>query len=177
MISTQVVGIEPAKNTQLSGLYESSGNLCTQCEAEGFRRITYFYDRPDCMSAFTCRVEADKTKFPILLSNGNEVGRGESGDRHWASFEDPFKKPSYLFALVAGDLGGIQGTFTTKSGRDVDLRIWSEHRNCDQLDWSLESLKRAMKWDEETYGLEYDLDVYHVVAVEDFNMGVRVRRP
>jgi aminopeptidase N len=166
-----VVGIEPAKNTQLSGLYESSGNLCTQCEAEGFRRITYFYDRPDCMSAFTCRVEADKKKFPILLSNGNEVGRGDLGDRHWASFEDPFLKPSYLFALVAGDLGGIQGTFTTKSGRDVDLRIWSEHRNCNQLDWSLESLKRAMKWDEETYGLEYDLDVYHVVAVEDFNMG------
>ena len=170
-----VVGIEPAKNTQLSGLYESSGNLCTQCEAEGFRRITYFYDRPDCMSMFTSRVEADRKKFPILLSNGNAVATGEHGDRHWASFEDPFKKPSYLFALVAGDLGGIQGSFTTKSGRNVDLRIWSEHANCDQLDWSLESLKRAMTWDEETYGLEYDLDVYHVVAVNDFNMGVRAR--
>ena len=169
---TTVVGIKPAENTQLSGLYESSGNLCTQCEAEGFRRITYFYDRPDCMASYTCRVEADRAKYPVLLSNGNEVARGDAdGGRHWARFEDPFKKPSYLFALVAGDLGGIRGSFTTKSGRAIDLRVWSERENVGQLDWSLEALKKAMKWDEDVYGLEYDLDVYHIVAVNDFNMG------
>ncbi|KAH8067149.1 cytochrome-b5 reductase [Aureococcus anophagefferens] len=144
----------------------------TTCEAEGFRRITYFYDRPDCMASYTCRVEADKAKYPVLLSNGNEVARGDAdGGRHWARFEDPFKKPSYLFALVAGDLGGIRGSFTTKSGRAIDLRVWSEHENVGQLDWSLEALKKAMKWDEDVYGLEYDLDVYHIVAVNDFNMG------
>ena len=167
-----VVAIEPEKNTQLSGLYASSGNLCTQCEAEGFRRITYFYDRPDCMASFTSRVEADKDAFPVLLSNGNEVDRGDAaGGRHWARFEDPFKKPGYLFALVAGDLHGISGSFTTKSGRDVKLYVWSEKENADQLDWSLESLKKSMKWDEDVFGLEYDLDVFHIVAVADFNMG------
>jgi len=169
---TTVVGIDPAGNTQLSGLYASSGNLCTQCEAEGFRRITYFYDRPDCMASFTSRVEADKSAFPVLLSNGNEVDRGDAaGGRHWARFEDPFKKPGYLFALVAGDLHGISGSFTTRSGRDVKLYVWSEKENADQLDWSLESLKKSMKWDEDVFGLEYDLDVFHIVAVADFNMG------
>ena len=170
-----VVEINPKKNTQLSGLYASSGNLCTQCEAEGFRRITYFYDRPDCMTKYKVRVEANKEKYPILLSNGNEIGKGDTKDddevRHWKIFEDPFKKPSYLFALVAGDLGHIHDTFTTKSGRTVDLYVWSEHHNVAALDWSMHALKTSMKWDEDTFGREYDLDVYHIVAVDDFNMG------
>ncbi len=169
---TTTVAISPAKNTQLSGLYRSSGNYCTQCEAEGFRRITYFQDRPDVMATYEVRVEADKAACPILLSNGNEVGRGElPGGRHWASFSDPFRKPSYLFALVAGDLHGIDDEFVTRSGRRVRLCIWSEPRDSDQLGWAMESLKQAMAWDETTYGLEYDLDVYHIVAVSDFNMG------
>jgi len=169
---TTVVSIAPHKNTQLSGLYKSSGMFVTQCEAEGFRRITYFQDRPDVMATYEVRVEADASKYPLLLSNGNEVGKGDaSGGRHWASFVDPFRKPSYLFALVAGDLGGIEGTFTTSSGREVRLALWSEHENVDQLDWALSSLKQSMAWDEETYGREYDLDVYHIVAVNDFNMG------
>lgn len=166
-----VVELDPKANTQLSGLYASSGNLCTQCEAEGFRRITYFYDRPDMMSKYKVRVEAEKSSFPVLLSNGNEVGRGEEGTRHWAEFVDPFKKPSYLFALVAGDLGHIEDEFVTMSGRKVKLFVWSEHHNVPALEWSMHSLKTSMKWDEDTYGREYDLDVYHVVAVEDFNMG------
>ncbi|KAJ8609027.1 hypothetical protein CTAYLR_008707 [Chrysophaeum taylorii] len=166
-----VVEIDPKANTQLSGLYASSGNLCTQCEAEGFRRITYFYDRPDVMSKYTVRVEADKDAYPVLLSNGNEVGKGVDGDRHWATFEDPFNKPSYLFALVAGDLGHIEDTFTTMSGRQVRLFVWSEHHNVGALDWAMHSLKTSMKWDEDRYGREYDLDVYHIVAVSDFNMG------
>jgi len=169
---TSVVSIKPQLNTQLSGLYASSGNLCTQCEAEGFRRITYFPDRPDVMSKYTVRVEADKAKYPVLLSNGNEIAKGEAeGGRHWAEFEDPFRKPSYLFALVAGDLAGIEDSFVTMSGNKVRLAIWSEHENIDQLDWAMQSLKDSMKWDEETYGREYDLDVYHIVAVNDFNMG------
>ena len=168
-----VVSILPHKNTQLSGLYKSSGMFVTQCEAEGFRRITFFQDRPDVMATYQVRVEADKASYPLLLSNGNEVGKGEASDgkRHWASFVDPFRKPSYLFALVAGDLGGIEGTFTTTSGREVRLALWSEHENVDQLDWALSSLQQSMAWDEETYGCEYDLDVYHIVAVNDFNMG------
>ena len=166
-----VVEIDPKGNTQLSGLYASSGNLCTQCEAEGFRRITYFYDRPDCMTTYKVRVEADKKAYPVLLSNGNEIQKGDLGDRHYAEFEDPFKKPSYLFALVAGDLGFIEDTFTTVSGRKVKLYVWSEHHNVPALEWSMESLKTSMKWDEDTFGREYDLDVYHIVAVDDFNMG------
>ncbi|KAJ1456694.1 hypothetical protein M885DRAFT_517113 [Pelagophyceae sp. CCMP2097] len=168
---TTTVAIKPQENTQLSGLYSSSGNCVTQCEAEGFRRITFFYDRPDVMAKYAVRVEADKKKYPVLLSNGNEVAKGEEGKRHWASFEDPFLKPSYLFALVAGNLGGVESTFVTSSGRSVRLAVWSEFENLDQLDWALESLKRSMKWDEDRYGREYDLDVYHIVAVNDFNMG------
>jgi len=167
-----VVAIKPHENTQLSGLYKSSGNFCTQCEAEGFRRITYSQDRPDVMATYEVRVEADRAKYPVLLSNGNAVDSGElPGGRHWASFSDPFKKPSYLFALVVGALGSIEDSFVTASGRKVRLAIWSEPHNVDQLGWAMQSLKDAMRWDEQTYGLEYDLDVYHIVAVSDFNMG------
>jgi aminopeptidase N len=167
-----VVSIDPVANTQLSGLYKSGAMYCTQCEAEGFRRITYFQDRPDVMARYDVRIEADKSKYPLLLSNGNEAAKGDAaGGRHWASFSDPLRKPSYLFAAVAGDLGGIEDIFTTMSGRQVRLAVWSEHENVDQLDWSMESLKHSMRWDEETYGREYDLDVFHIVAVNDFNMG------
>ena len=167
-----VVATKPQDNTQLSGLYKTSGNYCTQCEAVGFRRITYFPDRPDVMSTYTVRVEADKTLYPVLLSNGNETGRGSlPGGRHWASFADPFKKPCYLFALVAANLKVIESSFTTCSGRKVALSIWSEPENVDQLDWAMQSLKDAMAWDEKVFGREYDLDVYHIVAVNDFNMG------
>ena len=166
------VAIKPQDNTQLSGLYKTSGNYCTQCEAVGFRRITYFLDRPDVMSTYTVRVEADKALYPVLLSNGNETARGElAGGRHWASFADPFKKPAYLFALVAANLKMIEGSFTTCSGRKVRINIWSEPENVDQLDWAMQSLKDAMAWDERVFGREYDLDVYHIVAVNDFNMG------
>jgi aminopeptidase N len=167
-----VVANKPQDNTQLSGLYKTSGNYCTQCEAVGFRRITYFLDRPDVMAKYTVRVEADKALYPVLLSNGNETARGElAGGRHWASFEDPFKKPCYLFALVAASLQQIESSFTTCSGRKVAIHIWSEPENVDQLDWAMQSLKDAMAWDEKTFGREYDLDVYHIVAVNDFNMG------
>ena len=167
-----VVAVKPQDNTQLSGLYKTSGNYCTQCEAIGFRRITYFLDRPDVMSTYTVRVEADKALYPVLLSNGNETARGElPGGRHWASFDDPFKKPCYLFALIAANLKMIESSFTTCSGRKVRLAIWSEPENVDQLDWAMQSLKDAMAWDERVYGREYDLDVFHIVAVNDFNMG------
>ncbi|KAL1527518.1 hypothetical protein AB1Y20_008908 [Prymnesium parvum] len=167
-----VVAIKPQENTQLSGLYKSSGNFVTQCEAEGFRRITYFQDRPDIMATYKVRIEADKQAYPLLLSNGNEVGKGDlPSGRHFAEFVDPFRKPSYLFACVAGKLDGIEDKYTTASGRDVRLAIWSEPENIDQLGWAMQSLKDAMRWDEQTYGLEYDLDVYHIVAVNDFNMG------
>lgn len=167
-----IVSIEPQKNTQLSGLYKSNGMYVTQCEAQGFRRITYFQDRPDVMATYDVRVEANKEKYPVLLSNGNAVEKGDlENGRHWASFNDPFPKPSYLFAVVAGDLGHIEGEFKTMSGRDVQLMIWSEHDNVDQLDWAMQSLKDSMSWDEKTYGREYDLDVYNIVAVNDFNMG------
>ncbi|MBC8404684.1 MAG: aminopeptidase N [Planctomycetes bacterium] len=167
------VKIYPGLNTQLSGLYLSSGNYCTQCEAEGFRRITWFMDRPDIMTHYRVRMEGDQKACPVLLSNGNliESGAAEQGGRHYAIWEDPFPKPSYLFALVAGDLGFIQEKFTTCSGRDVDLYIYSEHRNVDRLQHAMDSLKRSMKWDEDVFGLEYDLDIYNIVAVEDFNMG------
>ena len=128
------VAIKPQENLQLSGLYKSSGNYVTQCEAEGFRRITFFQDRPDIMAKYDCRIEADKTAYPLLLANGNEMEHGDLPDgRHWASFSDPFRKPSYLFCAVAGDLGGIQSTFTTKSGREVALKVWSEKENVDEV--------------------------------------------
>lgn len=166
------VRLRPQENTQLSGLYRSNGVFCTQCEAEGFRRITFYPDRPDVMARFRVRVEAPKSLAPVLLSNGNLCEEGElDGDRHYAVWEDPFPKPSYLFALVAGDLGVKRGEFRTMDGRDVALAIWSEHRNVSQLDHAMEALQQSMQWDEERFGLAYDLDIYNVVAVEDFNMG------
>jgi aminopeptidase N len=167
-----VVRIKPQDNTRLEGLYKAGPNYCTQCEAEGFRRITYFFDRPDVMAKYTTRIEADKSRYPILLSNGNKVGSGDAeGGRHWAQWEDPYKKPSYLFALVAGDLACHAGDFTTASGRKVALEIYVEHKNIDKCEHALVSLQKSMKWDEEVFGLEYDLDQYMIVAVDDFNMG------
>jgi len=166
------VRLRPEANTRLMGLYTSNRAFCTQCEAEGFRRITYYLDRPDVMARYTTRIEADKVKYPVLLSNGNRVDQGELPDgRHWVQWEDPFRKPSYLFALVAGDLVCHRGSFTTASGREVALEIWVEPQNADKCEHALASLKAAMKWDEDTYGLEYDLDIYMIVAVDDFNMG------
>jgi aminopeptidase N len=147
-----VSAISPAANLQLSGLYKSTGMFCTQCEAEGFRRITPYFDRPDVMTAFKVRIEADRAAYPILLSNGNKVAEGDVAGRpgrHFAEWVDPFKKPSYLFALVAGDLGSVKSTFKTSSGRDVALEIFSEHANVDQLDHAMASVHKAMKWDEE----------------------------
>ncbi len=167
-----VTWIEPQNNTRLEGLYKSSGMFCTQCEAEGFRCITYFPDRPDVMARFRTRVEADKTRYPILLSNGNDVEKGDLADgRHFVTWEDPFPKPCYLFALVAGDLLEKRDTFKTMSGRDIDLRMYVEPRNAEKCDHAMDSLKRAMRWDEEVYGREYDLDICMIVAVDDFNMG------
>ncbi|MBJ7300667.1 M1 family aminopeptidase, partial [Marinobacter salarius] len=167
-----VTWIEPQNNTRLEGLYKSSGMFCTQCEAEGFRCITYFPDRPDVMARFRTRVEADKTRYPILLSNGNDVEKGDLADgRHFVTWEDPFPKPCYLFALVAGDLLEKRDTFKTMSGRDIDLRMYVEPRNAEKCDHAMDSLKRAMRWDEEVYGREYDLDIFMIVAVDDFNMG------
>jgi aminopeptidase N len=167
-----VTRIQPQNNTQLSGLYRSNHLFCTQCEAEGFRRITYFLDRPDVLTTYTTRISADKKQYPILLSNGNRIDSGETADgRHWVVWHDPFKKPSYLFALVAGDLAYLKDTFTTSSGREVDLRIYVEPGNEDKCSHAMESLKRSMRWDEEVYGREYDLDIFMIVAVSDFNMG------
>ncbi|MBD3639465.1 MAG: aminopeptidase N [Marinobacter sp.] len=167
-----VTWIEPQNNTRLEGLYKSSGMFCTQCEAEGFRCITFFPDRPDVMARFRTRIEADKSSYPVLLSNGNDVDRGElDGDRHFVTWEDPFPKPCYLFALVAGDLVEKRDTFRTCSSRDIDLRMYVEPRNARKCDHSMDSLKRSMRWDEEVYGREYDLDIFMVVAVDDFNMG------
>ncbi|AAU28857.1 TPA: aminopeptidase N [Legionella pneumophila] len=167
-----VTRIKPQENTQLSGLYRSNHLFCTQCEAEGFRRITYYLDRPDVLATFTTRITADKKQYPILLSNGNLMDTGETADgRHWVIWEDPFKKPSYLFALVAGNLACVRDSFVTCSGRIVDLRIYVEPGNEDKCSHAMESLKKAMKWDEEVYGREYDLDIYMIVAVSDFNMG------
>ncbi|PVZ71577.1 aminopeptidase N [Pelagibaculum spongiae] len=166
------VRIHPETNTELEGLYQSSGNFCTQCEAEGFRKITYYQDRPDVMAKFITRVEGDKSRYPVLLSNGNLIEQGElDGGRHFATWQDPFVKPAYLFALVAGQLEFIQDSYTTISGREVDLRIYVESQNIDKCDHAMESLKKSMKWDEDTFGLEYDLDIYMIVAVNDFNMG------
>ncbi len=162
----------PADNTALEGLYLSGGNLCTQCEAEGFRRITYFPDRPDVMAVYTVRLEADKRCYPVLLSNGNLQAAGElPGGRHFALWHDPFPKPCYLFALVAGDLVYQQDQFITASGREITLRVYVQAHNLHQCDHAMRSLKKAMRWDERRFGCEYDLDIYMVVAVDDFNMG------
>ncbi len=164
--------IAPADNTTLEGLYVSSGMFCTQCEAEGFRRITFFQDRPDVLATYRVTMTADKAQYPVLLSNGNPHSSEDvDGGRHRAVWHDPFPKPSYLFALVAGDLGCLEDSFTTASGRDVTLRIWSEHGNEPRCTYAMDSLKRAMRWDEERFGLEYDLDIFNIVAVSDFNMG------
>ncbi|KMT02383.1 hypothetical protein BVRB_9g204960 [Beta vulgaris subsp. vulgaris] len=167
-----VTEIYPQDNVSLEGLYKSSGNFSTQCEAEGFRKITFFQDRPDIMAKYTVRVEADKTKYPVLLSNGNLIGQGDiEGGRHFALWEDPFKKPSYLFALVAGQLESRDDTFVTRSGRKVTLRIYTPSEDLPKTIHAMHSLKAAMKWDEDVFGLEYDLDLFNIVAVPDFNMG------
>jgi aminopeptidase N len=164
--------VDPSANTQLSGLYRSNGTYCTQCEAEGFRRITFFPDRPDVMAVYTTRIEADKTEAPVLLSNGNLVASGEAPEgRHFVVWHDPYPKPSYLFALVGGDLACVQDHFVTMSGRNVALRIYVEHGKQNRCGYAMDSLKRAMRWDEETFGREYDLDIFMIVAVSDFNMG------
>jgi aminopeptidase N len=165
--------LDPSANSQLMGLYRSNGTYCTQCEAEGFRRITYFADRPDVMAVYTTRIEADKSEAPVLLANGNLVACGvvaESG-RHFAVWHDPFPKPSYLFALVGGRLGVVDDSFTTMSGREVALKIYVEPGKEDRAGYAMDSLKRAMRWDEQTFGREYDLDIFMIVAVSDFNMG------
>ena len=164
--------VQPTANSQLMGLYASNGMLCTQCEAEGFRRITFFPDRPDVLSTYRVRMEGAKDAFPVLLSNGNCTGRGEGADgAHWAEWHDPWPKPSYLFALVAGQLVANQSTFTTMGGREVDLNIWVRPGDEPRTQHAMDSLKAAMKWDEEAFGREYDLDLYNIVAVSDFNMG------
>lgn len=166
------VEINPKANTRLEGLYYFSGNFCTQCEAHGFRRITYFLDRPDVMTKFTTAIAADKTKYPLLLSNGNLVEEKALGDgRHWVKWEDPSLKPCYLFALVGGDLDWIEDKYHTLSGRPVTLRVYVEKGKRDQAQFAMDSLKRAMSWDEQTYEREYDLDIYMIVAVSYFNMG------
>ncbi|MBS1128291.1 MAG: aminopeptidase, partial [Nitrospirae bacterium] len=163
---------DPAANTELSGLYRSGSMFCTQCEAEGFRKITYYPDRPDVLAKFMTTIVADKKKYPVLLSNGNLIGSGDLQDgRHFAKWHDPFPKPAYLFALVAGDLARIEDRFTTLSGREVTLHIYVQHHNRDKCGHAMDSLKKAMKWDEETYGREYDLDLFMIVATDDFNMG------
>jgi aminopeptidase N len=164
--------IRPQDNTALSGLYRTHQLFCTQCEAEGFRRITFFPDRPDVLSVYTTKISADKTQYPTLLSNGNLIDKGDSENgRHWVVWQDPFKKPSYLFALVAGDLACVKDTYQTCSGRNIDLRIYVEPGNEDKCFHAMSSLKHSMKWDEEQYGREYDLDIFMIVAVSDFNMG------
>ncbi|MFL1805577.1 aminopeptidase N [Plesiomonas shigelloides] len=169
---TIITRFSPAKNTALSGLYQSGEALCTQCEAEGFRRITYFLDRPDVLARYQTKITADKARYPYLLSNGNRVASGELADgRHWMQWSDPFPKPSYLFALVAGDFDVLRDTFTTRSGRDVALELYVDRGNLDRADWAMESLKQSMRWDENRFGLEYDLDIYMIVAVDFFNMG------
>jgi aminopeptidase N len=167
-----VTEIDPSANTQLMGLYASGGMLCTQCEAEGFRRITFFPDRPDVLSTYSVRMSGDKALFPILLCNGNRVAEGEGPNgTHWAEWHDPWPKPSYLFALVAGDLVANSKPFTTCSGREVECNIWVRREDLARTDHALESLHRSMQWDEDVFGREYDLDLYNIVAVSDFNMG------
>ena len=169
---TIVNDIHPAKNTALEGLYLSGDALCTQCEAEGFHHITYYQDRPDVLARFTTRIVADKARYPFLLSNGNRIGQGELADgRHWVQWQDPLPKPCYLFALVAGDFDVLRDSFTTRSGRKVALELFVDRGNLDRADWAMTSLKNSMKWDETRFGLEYDLDIYMIVAVDFFNMG------
>ncbi len=170
-LRTEVL-INPAANTTLEGLYVSSGNFCTQCEAEGFRKISYYPDRPDVMARFSTLIRADRNAYPVLLSNGNRVEAGVLDDgRHFVRWEDPFPKPCYLFALVAGRLSVIEDKFITRSGREVLLQIFVQPHNADKCGHAMDSLKNAMRWDEQTFGLEYDLDIYMIVAVDDFNMG------
>ncbi|MCB5425289.1 aminopeptidase N [Altererythrobacter sp. CC-YST694] len=167
-----VTEIDPSRNTQLMGLYASNGMLCTQCEAEGFRRITFFPDRPDVLSTYRVRMTGEKAAFPVLLSNGNREASGENADgTHWAEWHDPWPKPCYLFALVAGDLVANRGSFTTISGREVELNIWVRPGDLDRTDHAMRSLIKSMQWDEQTFGREYDLDLFNIVAVSDFNMG------
>ncbi|MBO6856840.1 aminopeptidase N [Roseibium sp.] len=170
---TLVTELDPDANTKLMGLYRSSATYCTQCEAEGFRRITYFLDRPDVLAVYTTRLEASKKDCPVLLANGNltETGDIDGTGRHYAVWHDPHPKPAYLFALVAGDLAEVPDTFTTMSGKEVALNIYVEHGKESLCDWAMDSLKRSMRWDEEVFGREYDLDVFNIVAVSDFNMG------
>ncbi len=164
--------LKPQENTSLEGLYKSNGVFCTQCEAQGFRKITFFPDRPDVMSKYQVRIEADQQKYPILLSNGDRISQKTlPGGRHEVVWEDPFKKPCYLFALVAGDLGVIKDTFTTRSGKNVSLEIYAAHGKQDRCHFAMESLKKSMKWDEERFGREYDLSTYMILAVDDFNAG------
>ncbi|WP_318368088.1 aminopeptidase N [Enterobacter sp.] len=164
--------ISPASNTALEGLYLSGVALCTQCEAEGFRHITWYLDRPDVLARFTTKIIADKTLYPFLLSNGNRMGQGDlDNNRHWVQWQDPFPKPCYLFALVAGDFDVLSDTFTTRSGREVALELYVDRGNLDRAPWAMTSLQNSMKWDEERFGLEYDLDIYMIVAVDFFNMG------
>jgi aminopeptidase N len=166
------VEIAPIANSRLMGLYASGGLLCTQCESEGFRRITFHPDRPDVLSRYRVRMSADKARFPILLANGNLVASGDGdGGNHWAEWEDPFPKPSYLFAMVAGDLSANRDHFTTMSGREVELNIWVREKDLPKTQHAMDSLKAAMRWDEEVYGREYDLDLFNIVAVDDFNFG------
>ena len=166
------IEIQPQHNTALEGLYRSRQMFCTQCEAEGFRRITFFPDRPDVLALFSTTIVADRARYPVLLGNGNAVARGELEDgRHWVRWEDPFPKPCYLFALVAGNLESVDDEFVTASGRTVQLRMFVESRDLDKCAFAMQALKQAMRWDEQVYGREYDLDVFMIVAVDDFNMG------
>jgi len=166
------VELDPSTNTQLMGLYGSNDMLCTQCEAEGFRRITFAPDRPDVLSRYQVRMEADKAKFPVLLCNGDKVAEGDAENgRHWVQWNDPWPKPSYLFALVAGDLVANNDSFTTRSGKPVELNIWVRDGDLDRTGHAMQALKDAMRWDEERYGREYDLGLFNIVAVSDFNMG------
>ncbi len=171
VLETDVM-VEPEANTKLMGLYRSNGTWCTQCEPEGFRRITYFLDRPDVLATYRVTMIADRTLAPVLLANGNPAGTGDAGDgRHFAVWDDPHPKPAYLFAMVAGDLGVITDSFTTASGKAVDLGIYCEHGKEGECHWAMDSLKRSMAWDERRFGREYDLDVFNIVAVSDFNFG------
>ena len=171
MLETEVT-VHPEKNLKLMGFYRSSGTWCTQCEPEGFRRITYFLDRPDNLAVFQVKMIADKALAPVLLANGNLIDSGDfDGGKHYAVWADPFPKPSYLFAMVAGDLGSIHDSFTTASGRKVALGIYCAHGKEDECLWAMDSLKRSMAWDERRFGREYDLDIFNIVAVSDFNFG------
>src|ERR1700761_2371908 len=166
------VEIDPAANKALEGLYMSGGRFCTQCEAEGFRKITYFPDRPDVLARYTVRIEADKAAYPRLLSNGNRIDGGETAaGRHWALWNDPFPKPCYLFAMVAGELDELADNFVTMSGRTIDLRIYVDPGMAARAASAMDALSRSMKWDEEAFGREYDLDLFMIVAVRDFNFG------